>query len=405
MGFLNRAVTVSLAALVASAAIVGVGPPAGAATGATPSPVASRSPSPRVQNPGHAVAAVAAAADPTRVELTVPEHRIGLDGFPGVELTALLDNTDGPTLTSKRLDFLLTGEPGFVGNVVAADMAVFENGSWHDLPGFADSHGLGFSYPSPQGFTLGAGQKLELRLRIGFRGNVSNGLPTAPSTYCGGHANRFGRPTLAADLFTVDTFGNATDLVASDETTFEMLGVGVRVRGLPGQITAGAEPVEFALEFCNPSGSSYGSLAGRPRPRIELRVPGLHPAAVVLEVFDRTRRTWQPVQTHDQDHYEDNTPPRAYLNGGPLAAHSTATLRLRVGFRKSAPARSGVLVAQMWTDGGLLIEGILGQDEGRFSVARAPAASELPDTGADLWPGLAGLLLLVAGGALLPGRR
>lgn len=258
-----------------------------------------------------APAAMAAPADAGPPDLTVSTAapaEIGLGGLP-VAFTSTAKNI-GPYDTSHaRLIYHIDGGGGLPPNALSLQYRLGGT-AWKTVP--LTRTGTQFSGELPEQFPLAVGASRTVQLRLGLpMGTPHNGDSNGGTDHL--------------KLTTMVSYGASGAATGTDEDTVKVDGLTTALTGVPSTATAGGPGATFRATVTNPTASAYENVT-------DVLFTNRHTTVQVLR--SGSWRTLRPItSTAEPDVYGFDV----IGKDASMAPHSSATVKVRLTYRKDAP--------------------------------------------------------------------
>ncbi|TRV81085.1 hypothetical protein FKN01_04930 [Streptomyces sp. 130] len=306
-----------------------------------------------------AALAPAALADTGMPELTVATDApamIGGGGLP-VAFTTTASNTGSKDTSSARLIYRIDGGPGLPQNPLSLEYRL-DGTTWKAVP-LEVVEGSVYGGELPEQFPLAAGKSRTVELRLG----LPMGTPHNGSTNGG---------TDHLKLTTMISYGAAGAANDTDVDDVAVKGLSTHLSGVPATATAGGPAVTFEATVDNPTPSAYENVTDvlftNRYTTVQVRRSGIW-------------TTLKPITSNaEPDVYG------YYVIGkdASLAAHGSASVEIRVTYRKDAPlGKTEVSPCAIVNEGSTPFRGITSCGDGAtITVEKAAAASGAPSPSA-----------------------
>lgn len=261
---------------------------------------------------GGTVLAPGATADtmpPALAVSTAAPAEIGLAGQP-VGFTTTASNIGKDDTSSARLIYRIDGGNGLPPNAVSLQYRL-SGTAWKKVP--LTLSGTEFSGELPDRFALAAGKSRTVQLRLG----LPMGTP---------HNGDSNGGTDRLKLTTMVSYGAAGAANDTDVDTVKVDGLTSGLSDVPATAVAGGPGVTFQATVTNPTASAYENVT-------DVLFTNRHATVQVLR--SGAWKTLKPItDSAEPDIYGFNV----IGKDAALAAHSSATAKLRVTYRKDAPS-------------------------------------------------------------------
>lgn len=240
---------------------------------------------------------------------TAAPAEIGLAGQP-VDFTTTASNIGKDDTSSARLIYRIDGGNGLPSNAVSLQYRL-SGTAWKTVP--LTLSGTEFSGELPDRFALAAGKSRTVQLRLG----LPMGTP---------HNGDSNGGTDRLKLTTMVSYGAAGAANDTDVDTVKVDGLTSGLSGVPASAVAGGPGVTFRATVTNPTASAYENVT-------DVLFTNRHATVQVLR--SGAWKTLEPItDSADPDIYGFDV----IGKDAALAAHSSATAKVRVTYRKNAPS-------------------------------------------------------------------
>ncbi|NEC67732.1 hypothetical protein [Streptomyces sp. SID9727] len=257
-----------------------------------------------------APAAVADTAPPQLAVSTEAPAEIGLGGLP-VAFTTTASNTGQTDTSSARLIYRIDGGTTLPDNALSLEYRL-DGSTWKKIP-LSIVEGTVYGGELPEQLALAAGKSQTVQMRIGLpMGTAHNGASN------GG--------TEQLKLTTMISYGASG---AANATDFDFVGVNgltTRLINVPTTATAGGSAITFKATVDNPTSSAYENVT-------DVLFTNRY---TTLQV--RRSGVWTTLKPVTAAAEPDLYGYDVIGKDASLAAHGTATVDVRVTYRKDAPA-------------------------------------------------------------------
>ncbi|WP_343242018.1 hypothetical protein, partial [Streptomyces sp. SID9727] len=302
---------------------------------------------------GAALAPVAL-ADTGTPELTVSTEapaEIGLGGLP-VAFTTTASNTGPNDTSSARLIYRVDGGAGLPENALSLEYRL-DGSAWKSVP-LKIVEGTVYGGELPEQFPLAAGKSRAVQLRLG----VPMGTP---------HNGDSNGGTDHLKLTTMISYGASGAANATDVDDVAVKGLSTRLSGVPATATAGGPAITFKATVDNPTPSAYENVT-------DVLFTNRYTTVQV-----RRSGTWTTLKPITSNAEPDVYGYDVIGKDASLAAHGSASVDIRVTYRKDAPlGKTEVSPCVIVNEGAIPFRGITDCGKRATVTVRKAAATPSP---------------------------